>query len=111
MQEQQTQSLAERKIEIELSLKNVAEIMNIRNCVLAQYEKNFVNKILKNKFSQLKRESERSMIIFLELNRKSYEIDLKMLRRNIFFLLKRKRGLEQELGEITEALEKEVASS
>lgn len=96
--------LKQREEEIELTLKNLTEFIEIRNNVLSCFEKNVIAKTKKQIFSNFNVSSRGSMASGLTLIKKNYELDLKLLRRVLFYLQKRKRWLEEELNEIKDKL-------
>jgi hypothetical protein len=93
--------LEERKIEIKKTLENLKEIMEKRNHLLICFEKNVYNRVSNHMFSRLNTVSKGTQISRLFLMKKNYELDLKLIRRAMFYFEKRKRALEAELKEIT----------
>ena len=93
--------LEERRIEIKNTLENLKEIMEKRNHLLTCFERNVFNRVSNNMFSKLNAVSKGTQISRLFLMKKNYELDLKLIRRAMFYFEKRKRVLEEELKEIT----------
>lgn len=96
--------MQKRKEEIENTLKNLDEIIESRNNVLACIEKNVLRKTVNHLFSKLNTSSKGSVTGISNIKR-NYELDLKLFRRVLFYLHKRKRGLEAELAELNQKIE------
>lgn len=106
MEENNLSQLKEREQEIEVTLKNLSELVEIRNHVLIVLEKNVLRRTVKQMFSYLNVGSRGNMFSSMLIIKKNFQLDLKMQRRGLFYLHKRKRKLEEELQEVKENIEK-----
>ena len=104
MEENNLEQLKVRKEELEITLKNLEEIMAIRNNVLYCFEKNVFKKTIGHMFSNLNASSKGSMLNGIYLIKKNYELDLKLFRRGQFYFHKRKRLLIEELNLVEESI-------
>lgn len=95
------EQIKKRQEELQLTLKNLAEIIEIRNHLLMCFEKQAVILTSAGKFTSVKNKKNN----IDNLCKKTAQLELKMNRRNLFYLQKRKRRLEEELIDINNRLQ------
>jgi hypothetical protein len=104
MVENNLDNLLRRKDQLEQSILNLNEIIQIRGSLLSYYERHIINKVTCLEFTHLNPSTNGYSLKNLNAKKKNYEIDAKMLRRCMFYLHKRKRYMREELDEIEQQL-------
>ena len=96
---QSSSSAGGRQEELRRILGRVDQLLSKRLALLHFFEERFVEEVLAQNFSNLKKNT-----TFQEdpadLWRRGYELELRTQRRNIFYLRKRKQTLLQELDKL-----------
>ena len=97
-----TSEKIQRIDELKLSLVRLSELMEIRNSLLTYLEKNIFRKIKDDAFSRLNVKGRNVQLSTQNNIKRNYELDIRTLRRNLFYLRKRKQFLELELAQLQE---------
>ncbi len=97
--------------ELKLCLIKLGELIEIRNSLLTYLEKNIFKKIKEDAFSRLNVKARNVQLSTQSNIKRNYELDIRTLRRNLFYLRKRKQFLELELTQLNEIMASQTVDS
>lgn len=101
MQDTQDSQPDNRKNQLEKAISGLKKILAERDHVLFCFERTTYHKTLKNKFSTIGMGLRENRVNGVILLKRSYNLDLNISRRCVFYLVQRLRTLQAELEGLT----------